>query len=372
MGNIPKKQQDYFNQIKKALGSGDEEMLSELLRQKDPLAIRHDLSTTLGQHVRENYDNPLNIFENKKLLEKVPVSYTKDLPVNLGGRHRYVKDPAGFYTQEGTGIFLRPEDLDVAEKQMGTRLHEYGHADDLINYPELISKGSIDKSYSKLEGLQAAEEAIGKHHGSGFFEKDALEKLLQNKKLGGKVDTKELMTHLADYSSKVGSGGAKTADFMEVKNMGRAPIDVLPEKILEKGGSVLPAEGMTSRFSGTMGKLEKPAQDFGKVVLKDAPKSAEALKLLKGSGGFAHLMPQVGLGALAAGSLGVAKKLQDQDFGGAAVEAADAGSYLVPGLGEARMLGDVSMGELGNSELPPEELEKQARFNQVRQRLAGK
>jgi len=215
------------------------------------------------------------------------------------------------------------------------------------------------------------------------------------------VDTKELMTHLADYSSKVGSGGAKTADFMEVKNrirdaydagsidkdlykqlsdkasgsfknMGRAPIDVLPEKILEKGGSVLPAEGMTSRFSGTMGKLEKPAQDFGKVVLKDAPKSAEALKLLKGSGGFAHLMPQVGLGALAAGSLGVAKKLQDQDFGGAAVEAADAGSYLVPGLGEARMLGDVSMGELGNSELPPEELEKQARFNQVRQRLAGK
>jgi hypothetical protein len=135
---------------------------------------------------------------------------------------------------------------------------------------------------------------------------------------------------------------------------------------------VKPTEGMTSKFGNTMEKLEPVAKDFGKVVLKDAPKSAEALKLLKGSGGFAHLMPQVGLGALAAGSLGVAKKLQDQDFGGAAVEAADAGSYLVPGLGEARMLGDVSMGELGNSELPPEELEKQARFNQVRQRLAGK
>ena len=63
---MARKQDEYFANIKKALSSKDDEMLSDLVRQKSPLAIREDLANVLGQHVNENYDSPLNIFENKK------------------------------------------------------------------------------------------------------------------------------------------------------------------------------------------------------------------------------------------------------------------------------------------------------------------
>ena len=171
MSDIPRSQRDYFNKIKQALGSGDNEMLSHLVRTKNPLAIRHDFSTALGEHVRENYDNPLNIFTNKDILQDVPVNYTK-LPSGVAGR----------YSKGENQIYLPHEDLEIPNRQMGTRLHEFGHADDALH--KFNGNAELPDFADKLSGLDSAEEAIGGHHSSGFFEKDALQQLLQNKTLG--------------------------------------------------------------------------------------------------------------------------------------------------------------------------------------------
>lgn len=239
MSELPRKQQEYFNQIKKALGSDDEEMLTDILRNKNPLAIREDLATTLGQHVNENYDRPLNIFENQKLLEEIPVNYTENLPSGTAGK--YIKEK---------GLYLPKENLSEFAKQTGVKVHEYGHANDDLkgfNDPQSFSR---TKAIMKGTGLEAAENAIGKHHASGFFEKEALKDLLKNKKLkmiaplaigasalgiGNKaiageygeagLDTADLVT---DYTPGVG----QIKDAIRPTEMGNAELPL--EEIIEK------------------------------------------------------------------------------------------------------------------------------------------
>ena len=267
MSEIPKKRQEYFDDLLDALHSGDSDKAEFLTRGKDPLAVRNDLSTILGQHVKENYDEPLNVFNNKEQLTEIPIHYG-DLPKDVAGK--YVKGKNGVYTSD-QGVFLGKENPDLLFKQMGTKIHEYGHANDNIN--GFIGSQKFDKTKKLLgEGLQNAEDIIGQHHKSGFFEKEALVDLLKNKKL------------------------------------------------------------------------------------------AMALPILKAAG----------IGALGMSAVGVGQKALAGDIEGAGVDAADTGSYFVPGLGEARMAGDLSMGELGNSELPPEEQEKKERFNKIQQRLLNK
>jgi hypothetical protein len=170
MGNIPKKQQEYFNEIKKALGIDDTEYLESLVRNKNAYGIRDELGTILGQHVAENYDTPLNVFEQKELLKDVPVKYEK-----MSGK-------AGYYTPKTNTITLQPEDLSKLEKQMGTKIHEFGHANDrLKGFPSV----PVNESSMKKLGLDAAEIALSPHHKSGFFELEALKDLLKNKKIAG-------------------------------------------------------------------------------------------------------------------------------------------------------------------------------------------
>lgn len=84
--------------------------------------------------------------------------------------------------------------------------------------------------------------------------------------------------------------------------------------------------------------------------------------------------------AIGAAALGVGQKAMAGDTTGAAVEAADQASYLVPGLGEARIIGDMSMGELGDEGSDPaslkgsvfekeEEDKFQKKFGKTKERL---
>ena len=69
MSEIPRKRQEYFNQLMEALANKDEDELANLVRTKDPLAIRNDMSTALGQHVKQNYNDSSNIFgKNQELI----------------------------------------------------------------------------------------------------------------------------------------------------------------------------------------------------------------------------------------------------------------------------------------------------------------
>ena len=68
---------------------------------------------------------------------------------------------------------------------MGTRLHELGHADDVLTKGATSSQPLSEVSDTlKGEGLENALKAFGQHHEGGFFEKEALQKLLSGGKLG--------------------------------------------------------------------------------------------------------------------------------------------------------------------------------------------
>jgi hypothetical protein len=171
--SIPKKRQALFDDLAKYLQIGDDDAVEDLLRNKSPMTIRDELSTGLGQHVRKNYDNPLNAFENKKLLEQVPVEYTK-LPDNIAGK----------YNLSENKIYLPHENLEIPSRQMGNKMHEFGHADEVANKGfKAIAPLEETTSALKGSGLPDALKAFGDHHQVGFFEKEAWQKLLKNGKL---------------------------------------------------------------------------------------------------------------------------------------------------------------------------------------------
>jgi hypothetical protein len=169
MDKLPKKQKEYFAALRKAISTGDDDMLRDLVRTKNPLAIREDLASALGEHVAENYDDPLNIFKKKEILKEIPVNYTDNLPKGITGK----------YIKEG-GLYL-PKGGEETAKSLGVKLHEYGHANDSIDTNQI---GDVfDKANLKKAGIEAAEQSFGKHHKTGFFEKEAISKLANNKKL---------------------------------------------------------------------------------------------------------------------------------------------------------------------------------------------
>lgn len=172
MSEISKVRQNYLDDIKSAIETGDHEKLSDLLRNKDPLAVRNDLSTALGQHTLQNYDEPLNIFNNKDILKEVPVEYTK-LPEGTAGRFDKINQK----------IQLPYENPDLINRQTGVKLHEYGHVNDNLKGFNESQPLDLNNSFLKKTGLENAENAIGQHHASGLFEKEALTNLLKNKKL---------------------------------------------------------------------------------------------------------------------------------------------------------------------------------------------
>ena len=239
MSDLPRKQQDYYDQLRKAIQTGDEGMYSALVGNKNPLAIREDLANALGQHINDNYDNPLNIFKNKQAAEQIPVEYGK-LPEGVAGK----------FTKTGS-ILMPTNNGIISNKNTGVLTHEIDHA--LDNQRGFISD-VINPNVIKQLGSEAADSAFANHHSRGFFEKGALESLLNNKKL-----------------------------------------------------------------------------------------AANAGLMLKGAGAL-------GIGATA---IGAGQKAMAGDVPGATVDAADTASYAVPYLGEARMVGDLAMGTLGDEPTDP-------------------
>lgn len=166
---IPKKEDEFLKELFKAAESGDEEAQRFLFRNRDHHAVRSVYSKGLGKLVNENYDNPLNVFQNKEILKEVPIEYG-NLPENIAGR----------FSQTKNKITLNPNNSDLLHKQTGVKIHELGHANDALSGFESQPIITPDR---KLIGLDAAEQAFSDHHQAGFFEKDALAKLLKNKKL---------------------------------------------------------------------------------------------------------------------------------------------------------------------------------------------
>lgn len=234
MGDIPKKRQSYLDEIVKSIESDDAEKLSAITRGREALPLRYDMSEALGQHVAKNYDEPLSIFKNQKLLEEVPVSYA-NLPPEI----------AGSYTKE-KGILLPKADPSKLERQMGVKLHEYGHPNDIINKFE--DSVPFNKVTAKIggTGLEAAEKAIGQHHKVGFFEKEALTDLLKNRKLASLVPL-----------LKVAGPAAAAYGMFQGDAFAADPTGMLQTDELGKGSDTLPEEQMKEkeRFNKTMKRL---------------------------------------------------------------------------------------------------------------------
>lgn len=255
MADLPKQQKEYFSRIKQALSSGDEDELANLVRQKDPLAIRHDLSTILGQHVQENYDNPRNIFSEKKLIEDIPVEYT-DLPEGIAGK---------FNKTEGK-ILVPKVDLEKTPRQIGVESHELAHALDKAKGFEGSQK--FNPSMLKKTGLEAAEEAFGGHHARGFFEKEALLDLLRNKKLGMLAPVLKAAGIGAIGAAAAGIGEKAMAGDLSgaASDTGELAYDVIAPPALQAaspttlGNSELPPEEMEKRqkFNQLKQKLTQP------------------------------------------------------------------------------------------------------------------
>lgn len=240
MDKLPRKQQEYFDNLKKAISTGDEEMYSDLVRNKNPLALREDLSMVLGQDVAENFDDPLNIFKKKELLKEVPITYTENLPKGISGQ--YVKEH---------GLFL-PKPSDNKLKDLGVKLHELGHKNDELS--GLTVDDVFDKSNLKKLGAEAADEAFSKHHGSGFFEKDAINKLRNNK----------LLSTLAPFIKATGVGAAGLALAGAGNKAMAGDLSGAASDVGELGYDIVEPPVLSAAAPTMMGNSELPKEELEK------------------------------------------------------------------------------------------------------------
>lgn len=104
-----------------------------------------------------------------------------------------------------------------------------------------------------------------------------------------------------------------------------------------------------------LGGAGEALEDIGNVAREEGG-------LVKNQGGFAKVLPALGLGAAALGALGIANKVQAGEFGQAGLEGADLATDYVPVLGQVKAA--IRPSELGNSELPPEEMAAREVYNQ--------
>ncbi|MFZ4411502.1 MAG: hypothetical protein ACOYOV_00365 [Bacteroidales bacterium] len=238
MSEIPKKRQALFSDLGKALGVDDEEAIADLLRNRDPMAIRNELGTMLGQHVRENYDSPLNAFKNKEILSQVPIEHTK-LPSDIAGRYNLGENK----------IYLPHENLEIPSRQMGTKLHELGHADDVLTKGVTSAQPLSEVANTlKGEGLENALKAFGKHHEGGFFEKEALQSLLKGGKLG--------LSALAPLA-KIAGPAAAIYGMSQGDAFAADPTGMLQTDELGKGSDVVPEdnEGEKQKYNNRFKKI---------------------------------------------------------------------------------------------------------------------
>lgn len=103
---------------------------------------------------------------------------------------------------------------------------------------------------------------------------------------------------------------------------------------------------------------------LGAEVIDDVADVAQKeTGLLKNSKGFAKFLPMLGLGAAGLGALSIANKVQAGELGDASLEAADLATDYVPGVANAKMA--LRPSELGNAELPEDEMIAKQKFNEA-------
>jgi hypothetical protein len=85
---------------------------------------------------------------------------------------------------------------------------------------------------------------------------------------------------------------------------------------------------------------------------------------------IAPILKAAGIGALGYQALGIGQKAAAGEFGEAGLEAADMATDYLPVVGQVKDA--IRPTELGNADLPPEEMKQRELFNKTRQRLLNK
>ncbi len=141
---------------------------------------------------------------------------------------------------------------------------------------------------------------------------------------------KSLVEGLNNYYDKTRTGKATGIDYSKATNLLRDHYDQ----------GLVPAEMKMDIAK----RLKYYAQNAGRSLTNDAPSVLNKIKSeggfmskLGGSGGFAKLMPILGLGAAGLGALGVMKKAHAGDYTGAGLDAAQ----MVDPTGISGMVGDI-------------------------------
>lgn len=118
--------------------------------------------------------------------------------------------------------------------------------------------------------------------------------------------------------------------------------------------------------------LEEATQFYSKHFKPDPETKFEKLKQAlnleriiggKGLKSLAPIMKAAGVGAIGASAIGIGNKASAGEYGGATLDSIDLATDLTPVLGEIKMA--VNPTNLGNSELPLEEMEKREKFNKL-------
>lgn len=182
-------------------------------------------------------------------------------------------------------------------------------------------------------------------------------------------------------SGKVGNIGN------EIKSAGNSPIGISPEirnkglfdKLTEKinlpkgviddvspGGKIKNASLLESLIPPkTQGFASRLADDVSDVATKEGG----MLKNLKSNAGFGKALPALGMAGAGLAALGIMNKVQAGEYGQAGLETADIATDYIPGVGQLKMAARPT--ELGNSELPEDEMLARKVYNEQVRRGKG-
>ena len=250
-------------QIEKLIRENKMDELSSLLQGVDPIEVRMLLQETLGDHVGENYDIGLpkamkeaQRIESLPLVKKASMNMYDELPeINVNKLYEEpIKKPVKL------SIFKDKSDdlgfVDLAKKETptinlnqnmmqkspgGVILHETDHLSDALNKNYIPKQDMLD---TVKMGLHGAEEAFAKHNKRGFFELEALKKLLANKKLQAAIPV--VGAGLAAYSV-LDSGDVMAAD----------PTGMLQSDAIGEGSDEIPDIGKRDVYNAKMKKTRK-------------------------------------------------------------------------------------------------------------------
>lgn len=104
--------------------------------------------------------------------------------------------------------------------------------------------------------------------------------------------------------------------------------------------------------------------DIAESIPKPTTTSLERLNMPKSAGRFGKTLKALGILGPAAAAMSMSDKAMAGDFGGAAMEGVDLATDYIPGVGQIKEA--IRPEDLGNSELPSEEMAARRLFNESR------